>query len=139
MNGDRGSASVWLLAVGLVVVSVGLGAVEVGVALTDRHRAQVAADLGALAGARYAKDGASTACARAEEVVGANGAKLVACQLDGLDLMVTTQVGPARATARAGPVRADAAGLVTSGALARSTGSSNHPDRVSALDRACNG
>src|SRR5439155_9730487 len=89
----------------LAVVSVGLGAVEVGVALTDRHRAQVAADLGALAGARYAVDGVSSACAQAGKVVVANGARLVACQLDGLDLTVTTQVGPARATARAGPLR----------------------------------
>jgi secretion/DNA translocation related TadE-like protein len=104
VKGDRGSASIWLLAVGLVVVAVGLGAVEVGVALTNRHRAQVAADLGALAGARYAVDGASVACARAGEVVIANGATLVACELDGFDLTVGAQVGPARATARAGPL-----------------------------------
>jgi secretion/DNA translocation related TadE-like protein len=77
----------------------------VGVAVTDRHRAQVAADLGALAGARYAVDGAGTVCGHAGEIVAANGGRLVKCRLDGLDLVVTAQVGPARATARAGPVR----------------------------------
>ncbi|TML25620.1 MAG: hypothetical protein E6G35_11950, partial [Actinobacteria bacterium] len=110
MNRDRGSASVWLLATGFVVVSVALGAVEVGVALGNRHQAQVAADLGALAGARYAVDGAGTACARAGEIVAANHARLVDCQLDDLDLTVSTQVGPAWARARAGPLRASARG-----------------------------
>jgi secretion/DNA translocation related TadE-like protein len=105
---DRGSASIWLLAVGFVVVAVGLGAALVGVALTDRHRAQVAADLGALAGARYAVDGAGTACERAGRIVAANRARLVECRLDGLDLVITAQVGPARAAARAGPVRVSA-------------------------------
>jgi secretion/DNA translocation related TadE-like protein len=105
---DRGSASIWLLAVGFVVVAVGIGAALVGVALTDRHRARVAADLGALAGARWAVDGADTACERAGGIVAANGARLVACRLDGLDIEVTAQVGPARASARAGPVRVSA-------------------------------
>jgi secretion/DNA translocation related TadE-like protein len=105
---DRGSASVWLLAVGFVIVAVGIGAALVGAAVTDRHRAQVAADLGALAGARYAVDGAGAACGHAGDPVVANGGRLVDCRLDGLDLLVTAQVGPARAAARAGPVRVSA-------------------------------
>jgi len=102
---DRGSASIWLLAIGFVVVSVGIGAALVGSALTDRHRAQVAADLGALAGARYATDGAGVACDRAGRIVAANGGRLVDCRLDGFDLIVSADVGLARARARAGPVR----------------------------------
>ena len=104
MSPDRGSASIWLLAVGFVVVSVGTAAALVGVARTDRHRAQAAADLGALAGARYAIAGTGTACARAGEIVSANGARLLDCRLEGLDLVVTAGLGPARAAARAGPV-----------------------------------
>jgi secretion/DNA translocation related TadE-like protein len=103
MNRDRGSASVLLLAIGSAVVAVGIGATLVGAAITDRHRAQVAADLGALAGARNAVDGAGIACERAGEIVAANGAGLVGCRVDGLDLVVTAQVGRARASARAGP------------------------------------
>src|SRR5439155_20249242 len=101
---DRGSASIWLLAAGFVVVSLGMGVALVGAAATDRHQAQVAADLGALAGARYAVLGAGTACDRAGRIVAANGGRLVACRLDGLDVAVPAGVRPALASARAGPV-----------------------------------
>jgi secretion/DNA translocation related TadE-like protein len=108
-RGERGSATIWVLAVGGLVVTVGLVGALVGAAVTGRHRAQVAADLGALAGARYAASGQATACARAAVVVRANGASLGGCLLDGLDLVVTAEVtvrgvGVARARARAGPV-----------------------------------
>jgi secretion/DNA translocation related TadE-like protein len=113
---DRGSASVWLLAVGLLLVAAGAAGGTVGAAHVASHRAQAAADLGALAGAARAIEGSAAACARAAELVAANGAGLVDCRLDGLDLTVTVQVSAApmagvgraaTATARAGPVRAD--------------------------------
>src|SRR5206468_1321308 len=47
---------------------------------------------------------AGTACARAGDIVAANGARLLDCRVDGLDLVVSAGVGPARAAARAGPV-----------------------------------
>jgi secretion/DNA translocation related TadE-like protein len=108
-SGDRGSASVWLLCAGLVVLSFGLTGALAAAAATGRHRAQAAADLGALAGARYAVDGEPTACARAAAIVAANGARVAGCRLDGLDLVVTAEVpvagvGTARGVARAGPV-----------------------------------
>lgn len=108
-EGERGSASVWLLCAGLVVVAFGLTGALAGAAATARHRAQVAADLGALAGARYAVDGGPTACARAAVIVTANGARMAGCRLDGLDLVVVAEVpvagvGTARGVARAGPV-----------------------------------
>jgi secretion/DNA translocation related TadE-like protein len=110
---DRGSASLWVLAVGALVVSVALAVALSGAAMTARHRAQVSADLGALAGARHAAEGAQGACARAEMIVARNGTVLVGCRLDGLDLVVDVTaswllpgLGAARASARAGPVRA---------------------------------
>jgi secretion/DNA translocation related TadE-like protein len=115
---DRGAATVWLLAAGLVLVAMGLAGAAVGMATVARHRAQAAADLGALAGAARAVEGAEAACARAAEVVTANAARLAACALDGLDLTIAVEVtvspvrGMARvahASARAGPVRAPAA------------------------------
>jgi secretion/DNA translocation related TadE-like protein len=106
VNRDRGSASLWLLGVGLAVVLLGVVAATVASAVVARHRAQAAADLGALAGASRAAQGEAVACARAAELVRANRARLVGCRLDGLDLVVTAEVGLARATARAGPVRA---------------------------------
>jgi secretion/DNA translocation related TadE-like protein len=113
---DRGSASVWLLSAGLVLLTGGLAGAALGAAHTAQHRAQAAADLGALAGAARAVEGWPAACARATELVTANGGHLTGCELDGLDLTVTVEVVPAppaglgrvaTATARAGPVRAD--------------------------------
>ena len=109
---DRGGASVLVLAFGLVVVLVGAGCAQVGAAVVARHRAQVAADLGALAGAAWAPSGDTVACDRAAAVVAANGATVEACALDGLDVVVTAVVtmhtggllrGSAHASARAGP------------------------------------
>jgi phosphoribosylaminoimidazole-succinocarboxamide synthase len=111
---DRGSASVWLLAIGLVVLSAGLAGASVGAAHVARHQAQVAADLGALAGAARSVEGSRIACQRAGSIATANGARMVACDLDELDLTITVEVAPASglsrpatATARAGPIRAD--------------------------------
>ncbi|MEU8045475.1 Rv3654c family TadE-like protein [Micromonospora echinofusca] len=112
--GDRGGATVCLLAVGLAFVLVGLFGAAVGAARTARQQARVAADFGALAGAGQALLGEPAACGRAAEIAGANGGRLLACRLDGLDLLVTAEVavtplpGLARvatASARAGPVR----------------------------------
>ncbi|MGW4499307.1 Rv3654c family TadE-like protein [Micromonospora sp. NPDC004336] len=111
---ERGGATVCLLAVGLVFVLVGLFGAAVGAAQTARQRARVAADLGALAGAGQALQGEPTACRRAAEIAAVNGASLLACRLEGLDVLVTAEVAvtplpglarAATATARAGPVR----------------------------------
>jgi secretion/DNA translocation related TadE-like protein len=110
---ERGSASIWLLCAGFVVITFGLVGALAAAAATARHRAQAAADLGALAGARYAVDGRSTACARAAAIVAANGATMTGCLVNGVDLVVTaelpvTGLGAARGTARAGPVGEEA-------------------------------
>ena len=110
--GDRGSASVWVLAVGLVVIVVAQAFAMIGSATVAQHRAQTAADLAALAAAMTVLDGEAAACARAAEVSTRNGASLVACHLDGFDVIVTVEVaaaglplaGAARRSARAGPV-----------------------------------
>ena len=111
---DRGGATVCLLAVGLVFVLVGLLGAALGAARTARQQARVAADFGALAGASRALGGEGTACAAAGELVVANAARLSACRLDGLDVLVTAEVTvtplpwltrTATATSRAGPIR----------------------------------
>lgn len=108
---DQGSASIWLLGVGLAV-TVFAGAVAMaGGAAVARHRAQAAADLGALAGAVHAADGVEAACAVAAEIVRANGARPAGCAVAGLDVTITVEVdapggwGTAKGVARAGPVR----------------------------------
>lgn len=113
-GGDRGGATVLLLAVGVAFVVFGVAGMAVGVARVARQQAGVAADLGALAGAADAVLGVASACESAREIVTANGGRLVGCRLDGLDLLVTVEVtatvlpGLVRAAAgraRAGPVR----------------------------------
>ncbi|RGC68303.1 hypothetical protein C5N14_13815 [Micromonospora sp. MW-13] len=103
-----------LLAAGLVFVVVGLFGAAVGAARTARQQARVAADFGALAGAGRALAGGPEACAYADEVVRANGARLTGCRLDGLDAVVTAEVTVAPVpgltrvaivTSRAGPPR----------------------------------
>ncbi len=110
---DRGGATIWVLTVGLVSLSLALASAAVGAAIVARHRAQSAADLAALGGAVVAIQGTGPACGRAASLVAANGGRLVSCRLDGLDVIVTAEVTPAgvaafagaaRASARAGPV-----------------------------------
>lgn len=114
MTRDRGSASIWVLAAGLVVILVGLSSLTAGEAMIARHRAQVAADLGALAGAAQSLWG--SACSAASAVVAANGATMERCSTDGLNVIVTAavavslgrwSVGTARAIAKAGPAQTE--------------------------------
>jgi secretion/DNA translocation related TadE-like protein len=100
---------------GLVLVAAGVGGAAVGSARVGRHRAQVAADLGALAGAVRAIEGQDVACAAAARYVLANGGRMSSCVVDGLEIVVHVEVPLAfppsperygRAAARAGPVYA---------------------------------
>ncbi|GIF65442.1 hypothetical protein Ais01nite_34770 [Asanoa ishikariensis] len=112
--GDRGAATIWVLGVGLAFVLLGLACAAVGVAAVGRHQAQTAADLGALAGAARTLEGPDAACARAAEIVAANGGRMSGCVVHGFDVVVTVavvvrlppsgSVRVATARARAGPV-----------------------------------
>jgi secretion/DNA translocation related TadE-like protein len=101
------------LSVVLVVLALAAGALVVGSVVVASHRARLAADLGALAGAAAARDGssASTTCSVASQVASANGAVTQSCSLQGADVELTVGVSaslwpqPATARARAGPER----------------------------------
>lgn len=88
------------------------GGFLLGAAVIARHRAQAAADLAALAGAARIPAGAGIACAEAQRLAQRMRVNEIDCAVDGLDVVVTVAVplpgwrlGPARATARAGPCR----------------------------------
>ncbi|MFC4042351.1 Rv3654c family TadE-like protein [Dactylosporangium siamense] len=108
---DRGSISLLMVVVGVVFVAALVVGIGLGSARVARHRAQNAADAGALAAAVWAVDGSAVACPVAGRVVSANGARLVSCMVDGLDVRVTVEIRLSdstpvgRATARAGPLR----------------------------------
>jgi secretion/DNA translocation related TadE-like protein len=98
-----------------VLLAITIGGVYVGSAVIARHRAQAAADLAAVAAAVYLADGTRAACSRASALALAMNAAITRCEVEDLDVLVTVEtrvpigriaVGPARATARAGPVDA---------------------------------
>lgn len=109
---DGGGATVWVLAAGSLTLTVAMASAAAGAAILARHRAHTAADFGALAAATRVIEGPGVACARAAEIVAHNGARMVGCDLNGFDVVVSVEVTPAgvaaaagvaTATARAGP------------------------------------
>jgi len=108
---ERGSATLFALALVGVLVLVG-AALGVVAAMVHAHRvAQSAADLAALAGAEAQARGRDP-CARAAELATANDARLDSCAVQGRDVRVqVTVAGPhwlgqhhdLSAQARAGP------------------------------------
>lgn len=111
--GDRGSGTIWVACVAVIVTGLMTGVAVIGVAQGARHRAAAAADLAALAGAQVALLDPGSACVEASVVAVANGAVLSGCSLAGeivvVSVVVEVQlgrwgVGSASATARAGPV-----------------------------------
>lgn len=110
---DTGSGTVLVVgAVGLILGLV-MGALTVVSAVLASHRAQAAADLGALAAAGVLVRGEppGAACTVASNVTGRNGGQVTACRA-GADLSVEVVVqvqaslarlGPATVRSRAGP------------------------------------
>lgn len=110
---DRGAATLLAVAMMAVILAVVGAAMVVGSAVIARHRAQSAADLAALAAAGRLAEGQSAACEWAVSVADRVNARVTACAVESLDVVVTVDVGAAlgrwglgtaRAVARAGPV-----------------------------------
>ncbi|MFE6870795.1 Rv3654c family TadE-like protein [Kitasatospora sp. NPDC057692] len=119
---DAGSATVWLLLCALLGCLVCTAALSVGAVVGARHRAESAADLAALAAADRLLLDADGGCGRAGAVAAAQEAAVVSCTVDlaadavevvaqvpVAGLSSRLPVGPARARARAGPIRAPVA------------------------------
>ena len=112
---DQGSATILVLGICLIAMVLATAVAATGSAIVARHRAQAAADLGALAAADVLVGRASGApCAAAARVASAQGATLTECELSGTDVLVRASVEPrgpvaalgvAVAAARAGPGR----------------------------------
>jgi secretion/DNA translocation related TadE-like protein len=123
---ERGSASLYVVALVGVTWLAGVAALLVGQALTARHQAAAAADLAALAAADHVLDGPAEACRHAESVAAANGAALGRCTIEGeaadvsvilllrafgplrglLPVSARARAGPADGTSDAGPAEA---------------------------------
>lgn len=93
-----------------VLLSVTGGGFLLGAAVIARHRAQAVADLAALAGAARVPAGPATSCSQARALAGRMRVSEITCTVEGLDVVIAVAVpvpgwrlGPARASARAGP------------------------------------
>ena len=128
---DDGSATLWALALVLVLWVSVAGVLLAGIAVAARHRAATAADLAALAAASAMSAAsfpppasamatgaepmthAAAACAAARQIAEANRATIAGCQVSGAVVEVTATVtidalrylgvGAVSASARAGP------------------------------------
>ncbi len=132
VSGERGSATVWVLALAGVLAVLGAGFILVGAAMVARHRATTAADLAALAAAGRAAAGDPAPCEVARRIAGQNTAELDTCTLaPGAVVEVTVSVPvrlgrlgvySATARARAGPVAPGSAGGSDDGAVGAPAG-----------------
>ena len=107
-RGERGAATVLVVAMAGVLMFVMTGLAAAGGLVTAQRRAQAAADLAALAGASRLAD----PCASADEVARSHRATLESCRLFGDEVTVEVSVAGPRvpwrevrvtAEARAGP------------------------------------
>lgn len=115
---ESGSASVLMIGVIAVVVTLSGAALLIAGYATGYHRARAAADLSALSAAAAFEQGRD-ACAQARQTARQNGARVDQCGLvgDAIDFVVTVRVSVAARTripqlprkvvaeAHAGPVR----------------------------------
>ncbi len=91
VRAERGSATLVAVAMMAVLLTITVGGVYVGSAVIARHRAQAAADLAAVAAAVYLADGTRAACAQASAMALAMNAAVTRCEVDDLDVVVTSR------------------------------------------------
>ncbi|MGW0328806.1 Rv3654c family TadE-like protein [Nocardia sp. NPDC003183] len=110
-DGGGATAFVCVALAGLICLTLLVG--QVGVAVVARHRAQGAADLGALAAAGLLAESAETACGEAGEIARRMGVRVRRCSVAQWDVVVDVEVNVSagvfgmrtvQASARAGPV-----------------------------------
>jgi len=109
---ERGSGTIWVIVMIMLVASFAIGAAAVGGAVVARHRASSAADFAALAAADALARAEADPCSAASRVAARYGGELTGCTVDGMTVYVVVDMaaggltGPSyRATvrARAGP------------------------------------
>ncbi|GAB3136531.1 hypothetical protein GCM10027258_10860 [Amycolatopsis stemonae] len=108
---DSGIATIWTAMAVAALTGVAVLGCWLAAAVVARHRAETAADLGALAAASHAAEGPDRACDRARWIADRMAVTLLTCRWQRLDAFVEVQApslgigglpGP-QARARAGP------------------------------------
>lgn len=110
--GEQGSATVWMVAVIMVLLVAFLFVFYTAGVMLARHRAESAADLAALAAAQQADAGPPAACARARRLTDRMRVALTGCLIRGWEAYIEVDAplpadlrrfGVVHAHARAGP------------------------------------
>ncbi|MFC9476962.1 Rv3654c family TadE-like protein [Nocardia sp. NPDC056952] len=110
-DGGGATAFVCVALAGLICLTLLVG--QVGVAVVARHRAEGAADLGALAAAGLLAQSAEAGCGEAGEIARRMGVRVRRCSVAQWDVVVDVEANVSagvfgmrtvRASARAGPV-----------------------------------
>lgn len=110
---DEGGATVFACVVLAGLLALTGVVAQVGAVVVARHRAQAAADLGALAAAGVLTEGAEAGCAEAGEVARRMAVRVERCDVEQWDAVVVVRARAAfgvfgvrtvTAAARAGPV-----------------------------------
>lgn len=91
---DAGFATVWAAGAVMALVTLLVFGLSLAAVTSGRHRAEAAADLGALAGALRTVDGETVACAYAARVARRMDARLLSCRVVGWDVLVAVEVIP---------------------------------------------
>jgi hypothetical protein len=103
LGNEEGSATITAAGIAGALVMITLMIIYIVATTIDAHRAQVAADLAAVAAAEALYEGAD-ACHTATIVTGYNQADLTDCRIDGADVIVQATVRAATVQAKAGPL-----------------------------------
>ncbi|PRQ12171.1 TadE-like protein [Corynebacterium sp. 13CS0277] len=103
LTADHGNATLLGATIAAALISLAAALVATVGHVDHIHRAQLAADLGSVAGATAAARG-DDACAAARATADANAAQLDECRQHGGDVTVVARVRGAAATATAGPI-----------------------------------
>lgn len=88
---DSGAATIWTAMAVAALTGVAVLGCWLGAAVITRHRAETAADLGALAAASHAAEGPDHACEHARWIADRMGMTLLTCRWQRLDAFVEVQ------------------------------------------------
>jgi secretion/DNA translocation related TadE-like protein len=111
-SADRGSGTVWVIALMALIWLVAAVAMSIGGIRAARHRAHSAADLAALAAASHVMAGSARACGLADTIARAGRGRLSECSVRGriadVEIVAVSHVPglgsvQVTASARAGP------------------------------------
>lgn len=98
----RGNMTIFAAGIACALTAILLAAVGAASLVLQQHKAQVAADMAAIAGATSLMN-TTDACATASATAHANNAELTSCTIFALDVQVSVRVGLRTAHANAGP------------------------------------